>query len=408
MHRPRLIANFIREYGWNPIVLTVSSEYYEEKPDNDMRLLVSEDTEVIYSNAFRVVRPRIIGDIGIRAFFHLYRKAREIIKEKPIDFIWIPVPSFYVSLLGRLLFEKTQVPYGIDYIDPWIRDISNQSDWRHKISILIAKFLEPIAVKKASLITGVSYEYYRPVLERNFKFNNEDKGKGKYVIHHASFPYGFDPRDHGAKPDNLSFPWDGKKWIRPWVYAGAFLPNSRIFVKLLFEVISGMRSKNLWDDNIRLYFMGTGKYRGRGISDYARESGIDDIVYEDRSRFPFLFVLNALSASDTAMVIGSTEKHYTASKVYQALLSRKPVWAVFHHDSSAVRVMEECNADRYLVRYTENMSDDAIKKHMKESLLKRLHNSKWQPNLNALEKYSAGESARILAMAIDTAIRKDQ
>ncbi|MCC5929260.1 MAG: hypothetical protein JJU28_08455 [Cyclobacteriaceae bacterium] len=70
--------------------------------------------------------------------------------------------------MGRLIHRKTKVPYGIDYIDPWVRDISGRRDWRHILSNALARLLEPIAIKKASLITGVAKEYYFPALKRNF------------------------------------------------------------------------------------------------------------------------------------------------------------------------------------------------------------------------------------------------
>jgi hypothetical protein len=405
VHRPRLTGNFLKEFGWKPIVLTVEEKYYEEQPDPDFIMTFSEDFEVHRVGAFPVTKPRLIGDIGLRAFFHLYRGALELIKSKPIDFIWIPIPSFYTALLGRLLHRKTKVPYGIDYIDPWVRDISTRKDWRHQLSNRLARILEPIAVKKASLITGVSYEYYKPVLERNFfsttlqpntsitqQLNSSttpqlnDSTTPQINIPHKSFPYGFDPKDHQIKLENIQYPWSNEENIKPWIYAGAFLPNSRIFVQQMFAAVAELRKEHLWDEQIRLYFVGTGSYPGKSIQDYAVEAGIADIVYEDRNRKPYLHILNYLSAADTVMVIGSTEKHYTASKVYQALLSERPVWAVFHKNSSAVKVMEECKADQFLVRYEERMSTEQIKEAMKQSLLHRLQSDQWSPDLNALDK----------------------
>src|SRR5690606_2213392 len=118
-------------------------------------------------------------------------------------------------LLGRILHEKTAVPYGIDYIDPWVRDIHNRKDWRSRLSLQVAKLLEPVAVKKASLLSGVSEAYYQPVIALNFK---------NRAITHVGMPYGFDPRDHEIIQDRLTLPWEGIKDCHPLVYAGAFLP----------------------------------------------------------------------------------------------------------------------------------------------------------------------------------------
>jgi len=123
VHRARLISNYLPDFNWHPIILTVKSEFYEETLDPDMLKTVSDKTEIHYVNAFKVSKPRIIGDIGLRAFFQLKKAALQIVKTKKIDFIWIPIPSFYIAILGRIIYNKTKIPYGIDYIDPWVRDI---------------------------------------------------------------------------------------------------------------------------------------------------------------------------------------------------------------------------------------------------------------------------------------------
>jgi hypothetical protein len=393
VHRPRLIANYIQEFGWNPIIITVSPEYYEEAPDSEIGRTVRKDIEVIYTKAYQVTKPRVVGDIGLRAFPFLFNAALKLIRSRKIDFIWIPIPSFYTSLLGRMLYEKTGVPYGIDYIDPWVRDIHNRKDWRSRLSLKVAKLLEPIAVKKASLLSGVSEAYFRPVLEKNFR---------NKAIANVSMPYGFDLKDHEITIENLELPWSKFKDCRPLVYAGAFLPNSHLFIKLLFQVIQQKVEKGQWDNRIKLFFLGTGSYAGTSIEDYAKKYSISAIVHETKKRYPFLHVLNFLAASYAVLIVGSTEKHYTASKTFQALLSKKPVFGIFHRESSAVSVMQECNADSLLVLYHEQADEIQIKcsieKHLKV-LLKG--NIKWAPELNKLEKYSASASAKALVLKLN-------
>jgi hypothetical protein len=253
VHRPRLIANFIQEFGWHPIILTVSPFFYEETLDEDICRTVAEDVEVIYTKAYQIFRPRIFGDIGLRAFPFLYNAALSLIKTRKIEFVWIPIPSYYTSLLGRLLNKKTGVSYGIDYIDPWVRDIHNRRDWRSRFSLKVAKWLEPIAVKEAKLLTGVSEAYYLPVINRYFK----DK-----TVAHLGMPYGFDKRDHEIVLKNLVLPWAAINDCKPLIYAGAFLPNAHFFIQILFKVISQKVEHGIWDERQHLFFIGTGKYAG--------------------------------------------------------------------------------------------------------------------------------------------------
>ena len=55
-------------------------------------------------------------------------------------------------------------------------------------------------------------------------------------------------------------------------------------------------------------------------------------------------MLKELEAADAVFILGSTEPHYTPSKVYQGVLSGKPILAVLHEQSTAVNVLRESNA----------------------------------------------------------------
>ncbi len=393
VHRARLISNFLPDFDWHPIILTVKHKYYEEKPDFDFIKTVSQETEVIYTDARKIGKTRIIGDIGLRSFNHLKKEALKIIQERKIDFIWIPIPSFYVATLGRILHNKTKTPYGIDYIDPWVRDISNRKNIRSRLSNIVAKILEPYSVKKASLISGVSTPYYQPVLDKNFKNKK---------IEHVGMPYGFAPNDHKVVVKNIKYPWDNYSKCKPIIYAGAFLPLSGYFTELLFKNIRKLKDEGKLDSQIKLFFIGTGNYAHKSITEYAKEAGIENIVIEIRERFPFLHILNLLSNAYGVMIIGSTEKHYTASKTYQSLLSEKPVFTIFHGKSSAVEIMNECNAANYTVSFFENKNKVDFENEIKKTFINFVNqNKKWQPDLKALDKYSAKESARKLIEAIE-------
>jgi len=396
VHRARLIANFLPDFNCQPIVLTVHPDYYEEKPDWDILKTVNKDIEVIHVSAKKVGKPRIIGDIGLRAFSQLKKEALEILKTRKIDFIWIPIPSFYTAVLGRILYNKTETPYGIDYIDPWVRDISNRKNLRAILSNLVARILEPYAVKKASLISGVSTPYYQPVLDRNFKHKK---------IEHIGMPYGFDPKDHQIKLENLKYPWDDYPDCIPFIYAGAFLPKSDLFTDLLFEAIIELKNNGQWNEKIRLFFIGTGNYSHKSITDFAVQHSVNEYVVEIRDRFAFLHILNFLSAAKGVLLIGSTEKHYTASKTYQSLLSGKPVFSIMHSESSAVNVFKECEAADYLCEYDENGSTEELLEIIKQTFADFVEEKKgYTPDLIKLDNYSAKESTKALIKTIHKSI----
>lgn len=398
VQRPRLIGNYLTQFGYKPLLLTVDSKYYEEPLDHLMEKTVSKDIEVIYTKAHKVTKPRVIGDIGLRAFPFLKKEALRLCKERQIDFIWIPIPSFYTALLGRVLHDRTGIPYGIDYIDPWVRDITNQNNLRAKFSQVVARTLEPYAVKKAALITGVSTPYYQAVIDRNFKAPPV----------HAGMPYGFDPKDHEIELEGLKLPWDDQPHCKPWIYAGAFLPNSHLFVQSFFESIAALKLEHKWDDSIRLYFLGTGAYPAKRITAYAKDYGLETIVVEHRERFPFLHILNFLSKAHRVLLFGSTEKHYTASKTFQCLLSERPLLSMLHHESSAVTVIKQSHADLFLMPYIDGDSKAAIVNKLKPILEALQNEIVWDIDLKSLDTYTCKQSAKVLASAMDKVLIKEK
>lgn len=341
IHRPRLFAQHLPFFGWEPIILTVHEKYYEEQPDWNLVKLLPQDLRIEKVNAYRNTKPRLIGDIGLRSFFQLYKKAKKIVKSEKVDFLYIPVPSFYCALLGRWLHASTGINYGIDYIDPWVHYFpgSNKIFSRHWFSTQLAKFLEPIAVKKASLITGVAEGYYKGVLERNPKLQS------KAIC--GAMPYGGEKKDHDLLSQlNIQPYLFGKSHKLKMVYAGAMLPKAYGPLRAVFESIG--RNKKQFE-NVEFHFIGTGKTpgdeEGYNIKPLAQQYNIwNTTVFEYPKRIPYLDVLVHLAVADGIFILGSTEPHYTPSKTYQGVLSSKPLFAILHEKSTAVEVIQSSGA----------------------------------------------------------------
>ena len=342
VHRARFIANHLPEFGWEPIILTVHEKYYEELLDFNLEKLLPPGLRVEKVNAIQVGKPRLIGDIGLRAFFSLYRKAKQLVLSEKIDFVYITIPSFYGALWGRRLHESTGVKYGIDYIDPWVHEFPGSDKFfsRHWLATKLAKFLEPIAVKKAVLITGVAASYYHDVIVRNPAL--------KQHCVFAAIPYGSEAADHAALKEMQSEPYLFKivPGVFQLIYAGAMLPKAYVLLEAIFKAIS---KNSAAYKAVEFHFVGTGKTAndaaGFNINPLAAKYGLwQSMVFEYPKRIPYLDVLVHLHAAGGIFILGSTEPHYTPSKVYQAVLSQKPIFAVLHTDSTAVEVIKASHA----------------------------------------------------------------
>ncbi len=214
-------------------------------------------------------------------------------------------------------------------------------------------------------------------------------------------PYGFDTNDHNIVLKNIQYPWSDFENCIPLVYAGAFLPKSDLFIDLLFRAISELKSEQNFNKNIKLFFLGTGEYSHKSIAAFAKEHNLSDEVVEIRERFPYLHVLNFLSAAKGLILLGSSEAHYTASKTFQYILSKTPIFSILHTKSTAVNILKNCHAADYLCEY-----DELAKKHEFYQLIKAKFRNfaaldfSYNPDLSKLEQYSAKKSAEILLSAI--------
>jgi hypothetical protein len=405
VHRSRLFAQHLPAFGWEPIIVTVHEKYYEEELDWDLEKLVPSDLRIEKVNAFSIKPIKIVGDIGIRGFIPLYQRILKIIKIEKPDFLYIPIPSNFAALLGPLIHAKTGIPYGIDYIDPWVHIWPGSEKKLSKawLSRKLAEWLEPFAVKNASLISGVAPGYYEAVLQRNPKLKNTAKT--------IAMPYGGEKRDHEwvTKLNIQPFLFKKQAGILDFVYAGAMLPKA---FKPLEELMRAMNVVPALMHNCRIHFIGSGTStndpKGYNIKELAQKHGLwEKVFFEYPKRIPYLAVITHLNAADGTFILGSTEAHYTPSKVYQSVLSNKPVFAVLHQESSACKVIYETQTVTVLAfNGKEGLSEIGLqfpekwKRHL--DFIKEFDVSKI--NKDQFEKYSAKSVTKILANALDDLI----
>jgi len=67
---------------------------------------------------------------------------------------------------------------------------------------------------------------------------------------------------------------------------------------------------------------------------------VADIVREHPGRLDYLDALDVLRQANALLLLGSSEPHYTPSKVFPALLSGRPMLAVYRRESTVVEMLK--------------------------------------------------------------------
>jgi len=404
VHRARLWAQHLHEFGWQPTVVTTHWRHYEEPLDWRLCQLVDPGLEIIRTGAVPVKPVRLVGDIGLRGFVWHLSALERLFRENRIDFLHITVPSFYSAMLGELLFRKRPVPYGVDYIDPWVHAWPEAERRFSKAwaSLMLGRTLEPLAIRNASLITGVAEGYFAGVLERNPRL------KARAVT--AAMPYGNSARDYELIPPEsrkayLFDPDDGAFHI---LYAGAMLPKAYDVLDRLLAALAYVRTARPdVFSRLRIHFVGTGKSpddpTGYSVMPRIAKFNLDGVVTEYPRRVPYTDILFHLTKASAVLILGSSEPHYSPSKVYQSVQARRPIFALLHEASTARGVIEKSRAGVVVPVDERSLSAPVLA----ERLISFVLDFGYRPEQvvwSEFDAYSARASARKLADALDAAL----
>ena len=354
VHRARIWAQHLPEFGWMPTVVTAHWKHYQEPLDWDLLKLVPDDVRVIRTKALGVYCAKLVGNMALRALWWTRKELSRLAERNEVDFVHIIVPDHYSALLGRLLHRSHGVAYGIDYMDPWVHASPDEKRFLSKawVSCVLSYYLEPWSIKSARLITGVSASSYEGVVDRNPELK-EKVVTAEIPMANASSDY--DVLLQRYRPSTRLFdPDDGRVHI---VYAGT-IPDSfddslECFLSALKECID----QNDLGNNVRVWFIGTGTWShisgSRRVKEAVDTLSLSSYVTEHPMRIGYVDALWHLKAASAVLILGSREKHYTPSKIYQAVQSANPVLALVPDKSGAAEVLRSSGGG-FVVNYPDD------------------------------------------------------
>jgi hypothetical protein len=283
----------------------------------------------------------------LRSFYYQWRALSQLCRLRKIDLVFISVPPNYSMALGRLANLRFAVPYVIDYQDPYITDYYKtvppaQRPPKWRLAYAVAHLVEPFSVRRAAHLVSVDTSYLTGVIQRYKWFAAGDTTGVQLGVEPADFDY---IRQH-PRENPIFDKSDGLLHIS---YVGRGGPDILAAAGALFEAVKlGGREAPEIFDRIRLHFVGT-DYAYAGAARYqllplARQMGMEQQVDEHPRRVPYLTALQILLDSHALVVVGSTESHYTPSKIFPYILAKKPLFGIFNESSSVVGILRDAGA----------------------------------------------------------------
>jgi hypothetical protein len=335
-HRVRLLAPHLPAAGWTPTIVTLEPSAYEGRLDRDLEALIPSGLEIVRVPAwpYGMTRRVGLGDLGLRAFSGLR---------------FITIYPVYPALLGAGLKAEFAVPFVLDYQDPWVGawgesvggGLNGRPDWKSRAARTLGTWLEPRAVGAADAIVAVSQGTLDGIIARM---------PAAARLPHGVIPLGFEPDDFESLRRRTPYVarFDRSDGLVHLCYVGTLLPTGLDTLRLLMRALARARREDPAAGRLRLHFFGTSNQsvadRDR-VLPIARECGVTDWVTEAPGRLDYLEALSVLTHASAILLLGTSERHYTASKLYPALLAERPILALFHEASSVVSILRSAAAE---------------------------------------------------------------
>lgn len=366
MHRVRMSLPYFEHFGWHAEVVCVDERFSDVIKDPLLLESVPQSTIIHKVAALpKKLTSKIgLGSIALRSLWYYKKKVNQLLKTQCFDLIYFSTTQFPVCVLGAYWKKRFGIPYVIDMQDPWHSEYykgkpKHERPAKHWFSYRLNKYLEPVAMNKVDGLISVSEKYIIYLKERYPSVKN---------VPNSTITFG------AFKPDLLIADAHSKEF-KPMlsndhinvVYIGRGGNDMHPAMDILFRAVQkGVSVNSLLFKKLKFYFIGTSyAAAGKGtptIQPLAKAYGVESLVTEITDRISYYHTLATLHQADALLISGSDDPAYTASKIYPYLLMLKPLLAIFHKQSSAINIINECTEGAVVATFPDyqNKMEDVL------------------------------------------------
>lgn len=374
MQRALKTVRYLRESGWNPIVLTVNPRAYESTTTGQLAE-IPEDVPV--HRAFCLDSKRHFGIRGRYLSFTswpdpwvswwpaaVYSGLRLIRQHKP-SIIWSTFPITTTNLVALRLAKSSNLPWVADFRDPMSMEGYPSDPMRFRC----ARWIEQQTVAHARRVVFTA-EHTRKMYAERYP-----QAAGNFEL----IPNGYDEANF-PDPHTVADSKTGDQLTI--VHSGAMQPNGRDPTNF-FEALKILKHNGDLDAlRIRVVFRACGfaeRYR-----ELAEKTGVSDLLkfpdylpYEDAIR-------EMMSADGLMLFQGTVYNHAVPAKLYEYLYARKPIFAMVDQNGETSTVLRNLG-----VSSTSGFDDvEETAANFKDFVVSIRNRSHELPKQSAIEPFS--------------------
>ncbi|WP_017296660.1 hypothetical protein [Nodosilinea nodulosa] len=410
--RLRTALPYLAEFGWEAEILTITPGEVPHPQDPLLSQALPQGLAVHAVGALprRWTRAVGLGNVGWRALPYLAQAGNRLLAQQSFDLVFFSTTIFPVMVLGPYWQRRFGVPFGVDFQDPWRVEAAPAGQHRpggrlkYAFDKALAAFWEPRVMGRVSQVVSVSPAYPN-LLQRRYPWLRADQFT---VLPFGAPEADFEQLPHLPLAQTHFDPQDGRQH---WVYVGRGGADMAPALGGLFEGLRALKSR---DPNLaaalHLHFIGTSyappELATKTIEPLAIAHGVADLVTEHPQRVPYFEAQKLLTDSDAILLIGSADPRYTASKLYPAVLAKKPILAIFHAESSVVDILRQTQAGEAVTFDAQTSSDRLAQQlipHL-QTLLARPSRTPPATDWAAFAPYTAHAMTKTLCQAFDRCI----
>ncbi|MFD2533372.1 glycosyltransferase [Gracilimonas halophila] len=355
VQRPLKFIKYLREFGWNPIVLCPEPgryPYFDESLQRELEAISPEVIRIKPKTIFHygtgssprkrvTVSNRIAKAIRRVLRFFMYpdnkrgwiepavERGLEVIQRKNIDLIFSTAPPFSNHVAAATISKKSGLPLVLDYRDLWLENHFQDDMFRWQKRKM--KKMESVCLEQTAAITALDPSMLESIRSSYPEIQVKNRS---YII-----PHGFDPEDLDRKNGDSNFRYkEGKFNI---LYSGLFYEQNQpdIFLHALKKADAD-GSIDLSD--IHLHFQGGLDKR---INNLIGELGFRESV-TDYGYLTHEVAVSNLKQADLLWMISNFAPNHTqikSGKLFEYIGTGKPILGLAH-DGEEAHLLEQYNA----------------------------------------------------------------